>query len=109
MRDVPDRPLGLGEHIAAGRRRFTATWTVIAVDVPCPWVIATEAREGSARIAYRLEPDGAATRFARTLEFRSGWRWMRWLDPFIAGWILAPQSRIALDLKRVIETDRQND
>ena len=108
VRDVPPRPLGLGEtiveHIAAGGRRFTTTWAVVAVDVPHLWVIATDAREGSARIVYRLEPDGAATRFRRTLQFRSGWRWMRWLDPLIARWILAPQSRRALDnLRRVIE------
>jgi hypothetical protein len=116
VESVPDRPLGLGEtvceHIRAGGRRFSATWTVIGIDAPQLWVIATDTPQGLARIRYRLVsetgPGGAAvTRFHRTLEFRSRPRLLRALDPWVRRWVLAPQSRRALDnLKRVIEAGR---
>lgn len=110
---LPDRPLRGGEtiveHISAAGRRFTATWTVIAVETPRLWVIATDTPQGAARLAYRLAPlalpDGRpATRFHRTLECRSkGWL-LRLLDPLVLPLTLVPQSRRALDnLKRVIE------
>jgi uncharacterized protein YndB with AHSA1/START domain len=113
---VPDRPLGLGEtvleHIRAGARCFSATWTVIAIDAPHLWVIATDTPLGRARICYRLigeaGPGGAlTTRFQRTLEFRSKPGLLRLLDPLVRRWVLVPQSRRALDnLKRVIEAAR---
>jgi uncharacterized protein YndB with AHSA1/START domain len=110
---VPDRPLRAGEtiveHISAAGRRFTATWTVIAVETPHLWVIVTDTPQGVARLAYRLVPlamsDGRpATRFHRTLECRSkGWL-LRLLDPLMLPLTLVPQSRRALaNLKRVIE------
>ena len=110
---LPDRPLGLGgsvvEHIATAGRRFSATWTVVAVQVPQLWVIVTDTPQGLARITYRLDdeplPGGAvATRFQRTLEFSSRPRLLRPLDPLMARWVFGPQSRRALDnLKRVVE------
>jgi hypothetical protein len=113
---VPDRPLIEGEtiieHISAAGRRFSATWTVIAVAAPHLWVIATDTPQGVARLSYRLAPvsgrGGAmATRFHRTLECRSkGWL-LRLLDPLMLRLALVPQSRRALDnLKRVIEAKR---
>ena len=110
---LPDRPLRGGEsiveHISAAGRRFTATWTVIAVEAPHLWVIVADTPQGLARLAYRLAPttlpDGRpATRFHRTLECRSkGWL-LRLLDPLLLPLTLVPQSRRALDnLKRVIE------
>jgi hypothetical protein len=110
---VPDRPLRAGEtiveHISAAGRRFTATWTVIAVAAPHLWVIATDTPQGVARLAYRLAPvampDGRpVTRFHRTLECRSKAWLLRLLDPWMLPLTLVPQSRRALDnLKRVIE------
>jgi Polyketide cyclase / dehydrase and lipid transport len=111
---VPDRPLGLGEtvveHIAAAGRRFSATWTVVAVDAPRLWVIVTDTPQGLARITYRLTagpgPGGASvTQFRRTLEFRSRPWLLGRLDPLMRRWVLVPQSRRALDnLKRVVES-----
>ena len=113
VESAPDRPLRLGEtvreHIRAGGRRFSATWTVIGIDAPRLWVIATDTPQGLARISYRLTaetgPGGtAATRFHRTLEFRSKAWPLRQLDALVQRWVLAPQSRRALDnLKRVVE------
>lgn len=112
---LPDRPLGLGEtvveHIATAGRRFSATWTVVAVDAPQLWVITTDTPQGLARITYRLTsepgPGGiSVTRFQRRLEFCSRPWWQRRLDPMIARWVLVPQSRRALDqLKRIVEAD----
>ncbi len=111
---VPDRPLGLGEtiveHIATAGRRFSATWTVVAVAAPQLWVIATETPQGLARITYRLSEEAApggttVTRFRRTLEFRSKPALLRRLDPLVRRWVLVPQSRRALDnLKAVVES-----
>jgi uncharacterized protein YndB with AHSA1/START domain len=112
---LPDRPLGLGEtvveHIATAGRRFSATWTVVAVDAPRLWVITTDTPQGLARITYRLAsepgPGGiSVTRFQRRLEFCSrSWLQGR-LDPMMARWVLVPQSRLALDrLKHVVEAD----
>jgi hypothetical protein len=113
VQDVPGRPLVLGEsiveHIAAGGRRFTTEWKVIAVEAPHLWVIATDAREGSARIVYTVTDDPVApgrarTLFRRRLAFRSNWPLRRWLDPLIARWVLGPQSSRALErLKQAIE------
>jgi Polyketide cyclase / dehydrase and lipid transport len=110
---LPDRPLALGEtvteHIAAGGRRFTATWAVTAVEAPALWTIETDTPQGWARITYRLDSPPqisgvVVTRFRRSLEFRSASRLMRSLDPLIARWVLGPQSQKALhNLKRVIE------
>lgn len=110
---LPDRPLGLGEtvveHIAAAGRRFTATWTVLAVDAPHLWVIATDSPQGLARITYRLAELAAVdgqprTRFHRRLECRSAAAPWRWLDPWVMLWVLAPQSRLALrGLQEVLE------
>jgi uncharacterized protein YndB with AHSA1/START domain len=112
---LPDRPLGLGEtvveRITTAGRRFSATWTVVAVDAPHLWVITTDTPQGLARISYRLAsepgPGGIfVTRFQRTLEFCSRPAWQRRLDPMIARWVLVPQSRRALDqLKHVVEAD----
>ena len=69
---TPPRPLGIGEQVTesirAGRRRFAATWTVLACERPLLWVIATDTPRGDARIVYELRADGdALTRFFRTL------------------------------------------
>lgn len=108
---LPDRPLSMGEsiveHIRAGGRRFTATWTVIACEPPLVWMIATDTAQGLARITYTLAPvdtgTAAVTRFHRRLECRSK-GWLRWLDPLLMPVTLVPQSRRALaNLKARIE------
>ena len=49
----------------------------------------------------------SVTRFHRTLEFRSKAWPLRQLDALVQRWVLAPQSRRALDnLKRVVEGTR---
>ncbi len=52
------RPLTAGERmtetIRAGRRRLTATWTVLACEPPSLWVIAASPPQGDARIVYEL-------------------------------------------------------
>jgi len=116
---VPDRPLGIGEtiteHIRAGGRRFAATWTVIAVDAPRLWVIATDTPKGQARLAYRLSAGTTgsgrpATRFQRRLECRSRHWLLHLLDPLLLRLALVPQSRRALDnLKRAIEARQAAD
>ena len=102
---LPDRPLQLGEvvreHIRAGGRRFSASWTVVAADAPHHWAIVTDTPEGAARLTYRLSParlsDGSpGTRFERTLECRSKGRLRRLLDPILIPLVLGLQSRRAL-------------
>jgi uncharacterized protein YndB with AHSA1/START domain len=103
------RPLELGEQVTeeirAGRRRFSALWTVIAREPPHLWVIATDTPQGDARIAYELRSDGEVlTRFFRTLSYRShGWPW-RFFDRNLTHSVLTAQSERALaNLKRVLE------
>lgn len=110
---LPDRPLQLGdtvvEHIAAAGRRFTATWTVLGVQAPHLWVIATDSPQGFARITYRLTEEASIdgrprTRFHRRLECRSAAAPWRWLDRWAMRWVLGPQSRAALrGLREVVE------
>jgi uncharacterized protein YndB with AHSA1/START domain len=102
-----DRPLQPGESvtetIAAGGRRFDATWTVLASEPPRRWIIATAAAAGDARIVYELRPTAAGCRFVRTLCFRSHRAPWRWLDRNLTRWLLARQSRRALaNLRRLI-------
>lgn len=108
---APTRPLQQGEQavetIRAGRRRFDATWTVLACEPPQLWVIATATDYGDARIVYELRDDGAMTRFFRTLAYRSRrWPWT-WLDGNLTRRALLQQSETALaNLKRVLESGR---
>jgi uncharacterized protein YndB with AHSA1/START domain len=106
---TPPRPLELGEQateqIRAGRRRFSAVWTVIAREPPHLWVIAADTPQGDARIVYELRGDGEVlTRFFRTLSYRShGLPW-RWFDRNLTRSVLTQQSERALaNLKRVLE------
>ena len=103
------RPLRQGEQatesIRAGRRIFSATWTVLACDPPALWVIASAPPQGDARIVYELRSDGAAlTRFFRTLAYRSRrWPWTMF-DGNLTRSVLTKQSERALaNLKRVLE------
>lgn len=109
---APLRPLTVGdravESIRVGRRRFSATWTVLACEAPALWVIAASPPEGDARIAYELRADGPQlTRFFRTLDYRSRrWPWTL-LDANVTRAMLARQSERALErLKRVLEGRR---
>ena len=108
MRDVPDRPLVVGETateiIAMGGRSDEALWTVSICEAPHLWQITTDTSKGAARITYRIEPRDEGCRFQRTLEFRSkGWPW-RLFDSTLTRLLLEVQSRRALrNLKRVLE------
>jgi hypothetical protein len=110
---APPRPLKIGEQaletIRAGKRRFSATWTVLAAEPPNLWVIAASPPEGDARIVYELRSDGEAlTRFFRTLAYRSRrWPWTL-LDASVVRWALLKQSDRALqNLKRTLEGGRR--
>ncbi|HTN50418.1 MAG TPA: SRPBCC family protein [Burkholderiaceae bacterium] len=107
------RPLKLGDQataaIRAGRRRFSATWTVLACEPPALWVIGASPPGGDARIVYELRSDGGElTRFFRTLSYRSRrWPWTMF-DRNLTRSILTKQSERALaNLKRVLEADRR--
>lgn len=106
VRGVPDRPLDSGEtvieSIRAGGRAFDATWTVLTSEPPRHWTIATDSAQGAAWIEYIIAPDAQGTHFARTLRFRSHRAPWRWLDGTLARWVLARQSRRALDRLRTI-------
>lgn len=108
---APSRPLRQGEQavetIRVGRRRFDATWTVLACEPPLLWAIATTTDQGDARIAYELRDEGAMTRFFRTLSYRSRrWPWTL-LDGNFTRRALVQQSEKALaNLKRVLESGR---
>ncbi len=106
--DVPDRPLVEGEtvleHIRAAGRTFDARWRVVVCEPGVRWDIETATPMGEARIAYRLQADGAGCRFRRTLCYRSTRAPWRWLDRTLTRWILVRQSRRALEnLRRVLE------
>lgn len=106
---APSRPLLAGEQatetIRVGRRRFDATWNVLACEPARLWVIATTTDDGDARIVYELHDEGAMTRFFRTLAYRSRrWPWS-WLDGNFTRRALVQQSEKALaNLKRVLES-----
>ena len=108
VRNVPDRPLHLGETaveiIAMGGRRDEALWTVRACEPPRLWQITTDTNKGEATITYRIEPRAEGCRFQRTLEFRSkGWPW-RLFDSTLTRLFLERQSRRALrNLERVLK------
>lgn len=108
VRDVPDRPLRVGEtvveSIRAGGRSFDAIWTVLACEPPRRWVIATHSAQGAAWIEYTLQPRAGGTRFRRELRYRSHrWPW-RLLDRTLMRWILTRQSARALRrLRSVLE------
>lgn len=107
VRGVPDRPLALGETvietIGAAGRRFEATWTVRACEPPRRWLIETTSAQGDARIEYLFEPGARGCRFTRLLWFRSHRAPWRWLDRNLTRWLLARQSRRALDnLQRLL-------
>lgn len=106
---APARPLQPGdravESIRAGRRRFSATWTVLACEPPALWVIAASPPEGDARIVYELRADGAAlTRFFRTLSYRSSrWPWTMFDANLTRAALLRQSERALANLKRVLE------
>jgi uncharacterized protein YndB with AHSA1/START domain len=106
---APQRPLQPGdrvtESIRAGRRRFSATWTVLACEPPALWVIAASPPEGDARIVYELRADGATlTRFFRTLSYRSSrWPWTMFDANLTRALLLKLSERALANLKRVLE------
>ena len=106
--DVPERPIVVGEsvreNIDVGFKQFATTWTVVECDSPRSWVIVTDSGEGVARIRYEVAPLGAGSRFRRILEYRSRVLPWRAIDSWLMRWILARQSRKALDqLKAALE------
>ena len=108
VRDVPDRPLVLGETmrelIAVAGRRSEALWTVCACDAPSRWEISTDTPRGAAHIVYRLIAIEGGCRFQRTLDFRSKQQPWRALDSTFTRWVLVRQSARALaNLKAVLE------
>lgn len=108
VRDVPERPLTVGETarelIAMGGRTDEAVWTVRACEPPKLWTIDTDTPKGAAQITYRIEPRARGCGFHRTLDFRSkGLAW-RWLDSTLTRFVLERQSRQALrNLKHILE------
>jgi len=108
VRNVPDRPLRLGETmlelIAVAGRHDRALWTVVSCLPPQSWEIATEAQNGAAHITYTLTEMHGGCRFHRRLTYRSKrWLW-RLFDSTLIRWVLVRQSRDALqNLKRILE------
>ena len=103
------RPLRTGEQVTesirAGRRTFSATWTVLASEPSALWAIAASPPQGDARIVYELRSDAVAlTRFFRTLAYRSRrWPWTMF-DGNLTRSVLTKQSERALaNLKHVLE------
>ncbi len=100
VRDVPQRPLVLGEtmveHIRAAHRSFEATWTVTACERPRRWQIETRTPLGASVVSYQFAPAGAGCRFERTCDFRSE-GWWHLLDGNFTRWMLARQAQRALD------------
>jgi uncharacterized protein YndB with AHSA1/START domain len=103
------RPLRVGdqatEAIRAGRRRFSATWTVLACEPPALWVISASPPDGDARIVYELRSDGGElTRFFRTLAYRSRrWPWTMFDRNLIRSTLTKQSERALANLKRVLE------
>jgi uncharacterized protein YndB with AHSA1/START domain len=107
VRNVPDRPLVVGETarevIDMAGRSDEALWTVTQCEPPRLWQIATETAKGVARITYQVDARGDGCLFRRTLEFRSkGWPWPLF-DATLTRLFLVVQSRRALrNLQRVL-------
>lgn len=99
VRDVPDRPLVVGEtvveHIKAAHRSFEATWTVTQCDPSRLWRIETATPYGASVLTYRITPTLAGSRFERTCDFRSQGLW-RLLDGNLTRWLLSRQAARAL-------------
>jgi len=100
VREVPDRPLALGEtvveEIHAGFRHFDATWQVIEHVPPRRWSIATHTPLGHSNVSYELTAEDGGTRFQRTCEFASSGAWSL-LDGNVVKWMLARQAATALE------------
>lgn len=107
VREVPQRPLTLGETmlevIRVAGRSDQALWTVTHCMPGQRWDIVTETGKGYAHIIYRFESLPGGCRFHRQLRFRSkGIPW-RWLDHTLMRAVLIRQSRHALhNLLRVL-------
>jgi carbon monoxide dehydrogenase subunit G len=100
VRDVPDRPLVLGEtmveEIRAGLRHFDAKWQVIEHVPPRRWAIETRTPLGHSTVSYELTPQDGGTRFQRTCEFASTGAWSL-LDGTALKWMLQRQATKALE------------
>jgi uncharacterized protein YndB with AHSA1/START domain len=109
VREVPNRPLVLGETVVEVIRmaghRFPARWTVCVCEPPRRWALATDTPQFSARLTYTLEASGTGCRFESKLQYRSKfWLW-RLFDSSLTRWMLASQSARALRrLQHVMET-----
>ena len=102
------RSLGVGEEAVevfrVMGRRGKATWRVLACEPGRRWRIAAVTPEGDAIITYRCQPNGAGTRFMRTLEYRVRGRGWEWVDRLFGARYMARQSAQALaNLKAVLE------
>jgi Polyketide cyclase / dehydrase and lipid transport len=99
VRDVPARPLVLGEtmveHIVAAHRSFEATWTVIDCEAPRLWRIETATPFGASVLTYRMAPAPGGCHFERTCDFRSEGAW-HLLDGNFTRWMLSRQAAQAL-------------
>jgi len=112
VRNAPNRPLTKGETmlelIAVAGRHDQALWTVVSCVPPQSWEIATNTRNGTARITYTLTLIDGGCRFHRTLKFRSKHLLWRLLDSTLTRWVLTHQSAKALqNLKVVLEEQSQ--
>jgi uncharacterized protein YndB with AHSA1/START domain len=100
VRDVPDRPLVLGEtvieEIHAGFRHFDAKWLVIECVPLRRWAIGTHTPHGRSTVTYELTPQDGGTRFQRTCEFASTGVW-NLLDGTALKWMLRRQAARALE------------
>jgi uncharacterized protein YndB with AHSA1/START domain len=100
VRDVPDRPLVLGEtvieEIHAGFRHFDAKWQVIECVPLRRWAIGTQTPHGRSTVTYELTAQDGGTRFERTCEFASTGVWSL-LDGTALKWMLARQAATALE------------
>ena len=100
VRDVPARPLVLGEtmveDIRAGWRHEEATWRVTEYLPPRRWTIAAQSPRGHATVSYDLQAETGGTRFERTCEFATVGP-LSFLDGSLVQWLLRRQAARALE------------
>lgn len=100
VRDVPPRPLVLGEtmveDIRAAWRREEATWRVTEYLPPHRWGITASSPRGYATVSYELQAEAGGTLFRRTCEFATVGP-LSFLDGSVVQWLLRRQAAQALE------------